>query len=107
MTEFAGNLREYVRIEQRLPARDANGGATGLYAPDGSAWVSLMPLVAAEQVAGSALSAMPRWQVTLRKRESIGPGTRLVWRGKYLAVRGVISDPREPAQLLLTCEESR
>jgi hypothetical protein len=53
------------------------------------------------------LSAMPRWQVTMRKREGIDPRVRLTWRGKYLAVRQVVSDPREPAYLIATCEEVR
>jgi head-tail adaptor len=50
---------------------------------------------------------LPRWAVTLRKREGIGPDTRLVWRGRFLAVRGVLSDPRDPSRLVLTCEEMR
>ena len=54
-----------------------------------------------------ALSARPRWQVTMRKREGVGPGTRLTWRRKDLAVHGVINDPREHAQIVLTCEEVR
>ena len=48
-----------------------------------------------------------RWSVTLRKREGIGPGTRLVCRGRYLRVRGVVSYPQTPAQMVLSCEEVR
>ncbi len=107
MTEFAGSLRERVVIEQRQGNRDLLAGATGQYAYAGEAWAALMPLMPAELMQGHALSAMPRWQVTMRKREGLGPGTRLTWRRKYLAVRGVISDPREPAQIVLTCEEVR
>ena len=107
MTEFAGSLRERVVIEQRLGNRDMLAGATGNYAYAGEAWAALMPMMPGDAVRGDAVSAMPRWQVTMRKRESIGPGTRLTWRRKYLAVRTVISDPREPAQIILTCEEVR
>ncbi|MEP7350523.1 MAG: head-tail adaptor protein [Sphingorhabdus sp.] len=107
MTEFAGRLRERVVIEQRMGNRDLLAGATGSYAYAGEAWAALMPLVPADLMQADALSAMPRWQVTMRKREGLDPGTRLTWRRKYLAVRGVMSDPREPAQIVLTCEEVR
>ena len=105
--EFAGRLRERVVIEQRQGNRDMLAGATGSYAYAGEAWAALMPLVPGNLTEAQALSAMPRWHVTMRKREGLGPGTRLTWRRKYLAVRGVISDPREPGQIVLTCEEVR
>ena len=107
MTEFTGTLRERVIIEQRLGNRDAHGGATGKYAYAGEAWAALIPLVPADLTQADALSFSPRWRVTMRKRESIGPGTRLTWRRKFLAVRGIGFDPTEPAQLVLTCEEVR
>lgn len=107
MTEFTGSLRERVIIEQRLLNRDARGGATRQYAHAGEAWASLMPLVPADLTKADSLSFLPRWQVTMRKREGLGPGTRLTWRSKYLAVRGIAFDPAEPAQLVLTCEEVR
>jgi head-tail adaptor len=105
--EFAGRLRERVLIEQRRGNRDLVAAATGSYAYAGEAWAALMPMMPGDLVQAGALSALPRWQVTMRKREGIGPGTRLTWRRKYLAVRGVVNDPREPAQIVLTCEEVR
>jgi head-tail adaptor len=107
MSEFTGTLRERVVLETRLAARDVRGGATRSYSYDGVAWASLMPLVPGDLTRADALSAMPRWQVTMRKREGLGLRTRLTWRGKYLSVRGLVSDPREPAQMVLTCEEVR
>lgn len=105
--EFAGALRERVTIEQPNPARDALGGRSGGYLYDGAAWAAVAPLLPADLSAADALSALPRWSVTLRKREGITPGTRLVWRGRYLRVRGVVSDPRDAARMVLTCEEAR
>jgi head-tail adaptor len=105
--ELAGTLRERVIIETRLGNRDALGGAKGNYAYSGEAWAAFMPLVPSDLTLADARSAMPRWQVTMRKREGIDPRVRLTWRGKYLAVRQVVSDPREPAHMVLTCEEMR
>ncbi len=105
--ELAGTLRERVVIETRLGNRNAAAGAIGNYAYAGETWASLNPIMPATLAEASALSALPRWQITMRKREGIDMKTRLTWRRKYLAVRGIISDPREPAFMLLTCEEVR
>lgn len=105
--ELAGTLRERVILEERTGTRDGIAGAIGSYAYAGEAWASVSPLVPATLVEAQSLSALPRWQVTIRKREGISMRSRLTWRRKYLAVRSVISDPREPAFMLLTCEEVR
>jgi head-tail adaptor len=105
--ELAGTLRERVVIEHRLQVRDNLGAGKAKYSYGGEAWAALSPLVSGDLTLADALSAMPRWHVTMRKREGIDPQSRLTWRGKYLAVRSMISDPREPAFMVLTCEELR
>lgn len=107
MSEFTGTLRERVTIERRLGNRDALAGASGRYAYEGGAWVAVSPLIPADMSIADSLSAMPRWQVTMRKREGIDQRTRLIWRGRFLGVRAIISDPRNAAQMVLTCEERR
>lgn len=105
--EFAGALRERVVIETRMGTRDGRAGAVGSYRYDGQVWAAVSPLMPSDLTRADALSAMPRWRVTIRKREGLGLGTRLTWRGKYLAVRAALSDPQTPAQMQLTCEEVR
>lgn len=105
--ELAGSLRERVIIETRLGTRNSSAGAVGSYRYDGLAWAAVSPVMPADITRADALSALPRWRVTMRKREGVGVGTRLTWRGKYLAVRGALSDPQVPAQMQLTCEEVR
>ena len=107
MTEFSGTLRERVTLERRLGNRDALGGAVGAYAYDGAAWAAVSPLIPADLTVADSLSALPRWQVTMRKREGVDLKTRVVWRGRFLGVRSVVSDPRDPARLVLTCQEKR
>lgn len=107
VTEFAGTLRERINIETREATRDALAGASGGYAFAGQAWAAVMPIVPGDLVQGNALSAANRWHVTMRKRESVDLRARLVWRGRLLAVRSIVTDPREPAQMVLTCEEMR
>lgn len=105
--EFAGRLRERVRIEHRANGRDAIGGSNAGFTYDGEAWAAVMPLIPADLTQAGTLSALPRWRVTMRKREGLSLSTRLTWRGRHLAVRALLSDPSEPAQLMLTCEELR
>jgi head-tail adaptor len=107
MTELSGTLKERVSIERRLGNRDALGGATGAYAYDSAAWAAVSPLIPADLTQADSLSALPRWQVTMRKREGVDLKTRLVWRGRFLGVRNVVSDPRDPARMVLTCQEAR
>lgn len=107
MTEFAGALRERISIEHRQHARDVWAGAAGGYTYGGAAWAAIAPLGASAQVAADSRAALPRWQVTLRKREDISFDTRLVWRGKFLTIREVEHDPAEPNWTRMTCEEQR
>lgn len=107
MTELSGTLKERVTLERRLGNRDALGGAVGAYAYDGAAWAAVSPLIPADLSVADSISALPRWQVTMRKREGVDLKTRLVWRGRFLGVRSVISDPRDPARMVLTCQEKR
>lgn len=105
--EFAGALRERVTIEQPPPGRDAVGGRQGMWRYDGAVWARVTPLAPSGAVVADALSALPRWSVTMRKREGVLPGCRLVWRGRFLIVMSGMSDPADPARMVLTCEEMR
>ena len=105
--EFAGELRERILLETRLGNRDAIAGSSGRYAHVGEAWAAISPLMPADLSSADSVSALPRWRVIMRKREGVDPRMRLLWRGRYLAVQAVVSDPREPAQMILTCAELR
>jgi head-tail adaptor len=92
--EFAGALRERIMIEQRIDSRDLIASATGDYGFDGAAWAAVLPLNHDAIVEADSLSARPRWEVTMRKREGITQRTRLWWRNRFLVVRQVACDPR-------------
>ena len=107
MTEFAGALRERISFERRSDARDLLAGARGKWRYDGAAWAAVTPLAPGEPVSADSLSALPRWRVIVRKRDGLDLGSRIVWRGRYLRVRSVESNPSEPAQMILTTQEQR
>jgi head-tail adaptor len=105
--EFAGALNQRVVIEQRAKGRSATGGTFRQWDYVGAAWAAVSPIIPAGLVAGDTLSSALRWKVSLRKREDIAPGHRLVWNGRFLMIRAVVSDPAEPSRFILTCEEAR
>lgn len=105
--EFAGTLKDRLTIEQPVTTRDALGARAGGWRYDGAAWAKVSPLAPMGGSAGDAVTALPRWQVVMRKRLGILPGSRLVWRGRFLIVRSGLSDPADPARMILTCEETR
>lgn len=107
MSEFAGALRERIGIERRLDARDAMARGSDRWMSDGAAWASVAPLIPADLVQADVRSALPRWQVVMRNRPRLGVWTRFSWRGRYLAVRALIADPRDPDRVVMTCEEIR
>lgn len=107
MSEFAGALRERITIERRNDARDRLAGALGKWRHDSVAWAAITPITASDIFVANTLSALPRWRVTMRKREGVDLRARIVWRGRYLSPRGVENDPRDPAQMIVTTEEQR
>jgi head-tail adaptor len=107
MTELAGALRERVSIETRANERDIIAGRILRWQYDGAAWAAVAPIMPGDFNVADSASALPRWAVTMRKREGITQWTRLVWRGRFLHVRMVESDPREPSRMVLRCEEAR
>lgn len=79
----------------------------GGWAQAGEIWAALAPLPPANVVAAGALSAMPRWQVAIRRCDGVAVGSRLLWNDRQLAVRSLNADPRDPARIELICEELR
>lgn len=98
--EFAGALRQRVTIMRGADATGASPAPATRYAavrPDG----------AGEMVAGEAVSAAPRYLMTLRAGVEALPGDRIGWGARVLKVRGVIADPTTPDRIVLKVEEVR
>jgi hypothetical protein len=50
---------------------------------------------------------MPRFRVTIRHRDNVTVGQRILWKGRTMLVTQRIDDPRLPDRMLLKCEEMR
>ena len=107
MTEFTGTLRERIVIERPISVRNA----MGLQEPGWEEVYRCLASVALESVGaeseGQALSAMPRFRVTVRWREGVAIAQRISWNGRKLMVRQLLDDPRERDRIAMRCEEVR
>jgi len=105
--EFAGTLRERVLIERPISSRNA----MGLQETGWEKVCSCLASVALESVGAEseaqALSAMPRFRVTIRQREGIAIGQRVSWNGRKMMVRQMLDDPRNKDRIAMRCEEVR
>jgi head-tail adaptor len=105
--EFAGTLRERVIIEAPVSVRNA----MGLQEPGWELVCRCLASVALDSVGpeaeAQALSAMPRYRVTIRWREGIALGLRVNWNGRVLMVRQLLDDPRSKDRIAMRCEEVR
>jgi head-tail adaptor len=107
MTEFTGTLRERIVIERPISVRNA----MGLQEPGWEVVCRCLASVALESIGaeaeGQALSAMPRFRVTMRHREGVAIDQRVSWNGRKLMVRQLLDDPRTKDRIAMRCEEVR
>ena len=107
MSEFAGSLRERIIIEQPISVRNE----MGLQVPGWQQVCRCLASVVLESVGqeseGQALSAMPKFRVTIRQRDGIALDQRITWNERKLMVRQMLDDPRTKDRISMRCEEVR
>lgn len=105
--EFAGMLRERIHVEQQLAERNP----MGLQHFGWSRLFTCRASVVAESIGpereAMALSAMPRFRVTIRRRDGVAIDQRVEWKGRLLMIRQIVDDPSAADRLTLRCEEVR
>ena len=106
-TEFAGTLRERVLIERPVEARTSTGVQQFGWERVASCLAAIVPEGAGAESEAMALSAMPRFTVTIRMREEIAIDQRIRWGTRVLMVRQLLSDPRRGDRIVMRCEEAR
>lgn len=109
MSEFAGSLRERIEILKLANAQSAIGTQAGVWDVFVRCLAAIKPdgIGAGSEAEAQALSAMPRFRVTIRRREGVRVGQRVRWGARTMLVRQLIDDPRTPDRTLLRCEEVR
>ena len=105
--EFAGTLKERVRIERPVALRTPAGLQDDGWEPVARCLAAIVAEGVGAEAEGQALSALPRFRVTIRAREGIVVGQRVAWGERTMLVRQRIDDPRFSDRILLRCEEMR
>jgi len=107
MSEFAGTLRERILIEQPVSVRNEMGLQEPGWEEVCRCLASVVLANVGQQSEGQALSAMPRYKVTIRARDGIALDQRISWSGRTLTVRQLLDDPRSKDRIAMVCEEVR
>lgn len=107
MSEFAGTLRERILIEGRDYVRSAAGLRAERWRAVASCRAAIRPDGVGREVEADAISVLPRYQVTVRRRPELQVDQRLRWGSRSLRIRQIVDDPRLPDRLVLRCEEER
>lgn len=105
--ELAGRLNQRIVIEQPSAVRTDSGLQVAGWAEVARCLAEVVPEGAGPETEGMALAAMPRFRVTLRRRDEVAVGQRLMWAGRVLMIRQRLDDPRQPDRMVLRCEEAR
>ncbi|MBA3667761.1 MAG: head-tail adaptor protein [Sphingomonas sp.] len=105
--EFAGTLKERVRIERPVTLRTAAGLQEAGWETVARCLAAIVAEGVGAEAEGQALSALPRFRVTIRRREGIAIGQRVAWGERTMLIRQRIDDPKLPDRILLRCEEMR
>ncbi len=107
MSEFAGTLRERIVIERPSVARTAMGLQVAGWEEVARCLAGVEPDGAGNEREGQALSAMPRFRVSIRLRDGVAIDQRIRWGTRLLMIRQMVNDPRFGDRMMMRCEEVR
>jgi head-tail adaptor len=105
--ECAGSLKQRVSIERPTLLRTAGGLQEAGWELVATCLAAVVADGVGAEAEGQALSANPRFRVTIRQRDGISVGQRVIWGDRAMLVRQRIDDPRLPDRITLRCEEMR
>lgn len=105
--EFAGTLKERITIERQVEARNAMGLQEYGWERVASCLAAVVLEGVGAESEAQALSAMPRYRVTIRQRNGIAIDQRIRWKQRLLMVRHLLDDPKAKDRLTMRCEEVR
>ena len=105
--EFAGTLNERILIERPIATRNALGLQEYGWEMVCRALASVIAEGVGAESEAMALSAMPKFRITVRKRDGIAIDQRVSWKSRKMMIRQLLEDPKAPDRMTLRCEEVR
>ncbi|MDX1974468.1 MAG: phage head closure protein [Rickettsiales bacterium] len=99
----SSRLRHRLSLQQEIHTADTQGGFTRSWQPIADLWAEIMPMHSYERgrepLVGGQLQATITHKITLRYRDGITTGQRLVFDGRAFNIHSVIV-PNEAKQLI-------
>lgn len=100
-----GTLTDRVQLRQRLTTNEDEGGELAVFSPLATVWARVRPLSARQISDGDARGVSASHSVVLRFRSDLGPGDRIVYRGRNLEVTSANDLNGRRAYLSCLCAE--
>lgn len=107
MTEFAGTLTSRLELFAKSDERSASGASSAEWHMIDRCLARVEAEGVGNPIEAMAISAMPRFRVTVRKGPAFAIDQQIGWAGRRLAIRQVVDDPQMLDRLVLRCEELR
>lgn len=105
MSDPIGALRARVTLQSPARVVDEIGGTVIAWGDEGAAWAEITEHGAGETATFDAAPSTATYRLTLRARDDVRAGWRVVWRARVLRIIGV-TDVGAP-RLTLFCTEER
>ncbi|WP_164730670.1 phage head closure protein [Pelagibacterium montanilacus] len=101
-----GTLRDRVQLQSRQTSSTDDGGHEAIFVPLGSVWARVRSRAGRFAEESDGRTGRATHEVTLRFRKDIGPGDRIVYRGRALEIASVEDINGRRAYLACQCVES-
>lgn len=101
-----GRLRHRVVIESAAGAPDGAGGEAVTWDSFATVWARITPISSGEKIVAGHLSGVVTHTVTMRYRDDIAGGMRILYRGRILRLLAV-GDPDERRRFIVASAEEQ
>lgn len=93
MALASGKLRHRVELQEFIEAINSFGEREKYWAHVADVWAEVAPLSAKEFIAAQQGQSEISARITIRHRPDVKPEMRIVFRGKFYNIKGVLTDP--------------
>ena len=101
-----GSLTDRVQLRRREMVAEAEGGHAALFVPLGNAWARVRSLAGRQGTSADGRVVAVSHVVVLRFRTDVGPGDRIVYRGRNLEVVSAADLDGRRHWLACSCSET-
>lgn len=89
----SGKLRHKVALQQRMETQNpTTGEMVTSWSTIAEPWAEIVPMSAREFIAAQAEQSEVRGRITIRYRSGVDASMRVVYRGEYYMIHGVMRD---------------